>query len=45
MTDALIKANKQFQEFYYPNRTHSINGGNTRQHLYTQLTDFIEKNL
>jgi len=45
LEDALIKANKQFQSFYYPNRNHGISGGNTRLHLYTMLTNFLEKNL
>ncbi|MDQ4138934.1 MAG: S9 family peptidase [Bacteroidota bacterium] len=45
MEDALIKANKQFQSFYYPNRNHGISGGNTRLHLYTMMTDFLLKNL
>jgi len=29
----------------YPNRTHSISGGATRQHLFTLLTRFVEENL
>ena len=45
MTDALIKANKQFESFYYPNRNHGISGGNTRLHLYQQMTNFIERSL
>ncbi len=45
LEDALIKANKQFQSFYYPNRNHGIYGGNTRLHLYQMMTDFLEKNL
>jgi dipeptidyl-peptidase-4 len=45
MQNALIKANKQFESFYYPNRNHGIYGGNTRLHLYTMMTDFLEKNL
>ncbi|PSR54686.1 S9 family peptidase [Adhaeribacter arboris] len=45
MEDALIKANKQFDSFYYPNRNHGISGGNTRLHLYTLMTDFLLKNL
>ncbi len=45
LQDALIKANKQFESFYYPDRNHSIYGGNTRLHLYTMMTKFIEKNL
>ena len=45
MTDALVKANKQFDLFFYPNKNHSITGGNTRLHLYTKMTDFILNNL
>lgn len=45
LEDALIAAGKQFQSFYYPNRNHGIYGGNTRLHLYTMLSQFIEKNL
>lgn len=43
--NALIKANKQFDSFYYPNRNHGINGGNTQFHLYTMMTNFILENL
>lgn len=45
MADALIKANKQFDTYYYPNRNHGIYGGNTRWHLFTKMTDFILKNI
>lgn len=45
MQDALIKAGKQFESFYYPNRNHGIYGGNTRHHLYTMMSDFIKRNL
>jgi dipeptidyl-peptidase 4 len=41
----LIKENKQFHQFVYPNRNHNITGGYTRFHLYTMLTDYILKNL
>ncbi len=41
LQDALIRENKQFSMFYYPNRNHGIYGGNTRKHLYAMLTDFI----
>jgi len=44
-TDALIAANKQFDVFFYPNRNHGIYGGNTRYHLYTQMTNYILENL
>lgn len=45
MIDALVAANKQFDQFIYPNRNHGIYGGNTRNHLFEQLTNWIEKNL
>ena len=45
MVDALVKANKQFELFIYPDKNHGIYGGNTRLHLFTQITDFITKNL
>ena len=44
-TDALIKNNKQFLQFTYPDKNHSIYGGNVRYHLYQMMTSFIEKNL
>ena len=44
-TDAMIKANKDYQTLYYPNRNHGIYGGTTRLHLYRQMTDFVLKNL
>ncbi len=43
--DALIKANKDYQTLYYPNRNHGISGGNTRLHLYQQMTNFLKANL
>ena len=45
MVNALVKANKQFDLFIYPDKNHSIYGGKTRLHLFTQITDFITKNL
>ncbi|MDC0249658.1 S9 family peptidase, partial [Flavobacteriales bacterium] len=45
MVSALIKANKQFDLFIYPDRNHGIYGGNTRYHLYKKMTDFILDNL
>ncbi|NBC86471.1 MAG: alpha/beta fold hydrolase, partial [Bacteroidetes bacterium] len=45
MVDALQEANKQFQFMMYPGRNHGIYGGNTRLHLFTMLTDFIEESL
>ena len=45
MVSALVKANKQFDLFIYPDRNHGIYGGNTRYHLYKKMTDFILDNL
>ena len=45
MIDALVQANKQFDWAIYPDRNHGIYGGNTRLHLYTMMTNFIEENL
>jgi dipeptidyl-peptidase 4 len=46
MTNALIKANKQFEYFIYPDRTHGIyEGKNTRLHLFNKMTIFIDNSL
>lgn len=45
LTDELIKANKEFESEYYPNKNHGISGGITRYHLYKRMTDFILTNL
>ena len=45
MINALVAANKQFELFIYPDKDHSIAGGNTRYHLYKKMTDFIEEKL
>ena len=45
MISALVKANKQFELFIYPDKNHGIYGGNTRLHLYQKMTDFIYTNL
>jgi len=45
MVNALIKSGKQFDTHFYPNKNHSIKGGNTRHHLYTLMTNFILENL
>ena len=44
-TEALVQADKQFEMQLYTNRNHSIYGGNTRQHLFTRITDFFLRNL
>ena len=45
MVDALIQADKQFEWMIYPDKNHGIFGGNTRNHLYTKMTNFIYQNL
>ncbi len=45
MVEALIQANKQFEWMIYPDKNHGIFGGNTRNHLYTKMTNFIYQNL
>lgn len=45
IVEALIQANKQFEWLVYPDKNHGIYGGNTRLHLYTKMTDFIQKSL
>jgi dipeptidyl-peptidase 4 len=45
MTDALIKAGKQFELAMYPDKNHGIGGAAARYHLYTKMLTFIEQNL
>ena len=45
MVNALVKANKQFDLFIYPNKNHGIYGGNTRLHLFTKMTNYLKENL
>ena len=45
LSEALIQADKNFQQAYYPNKNHGIYGGETRFQLYTRMTDFIVNNL
>ena len=45
MTSALVRANKQFDLFVYPDKNHGIYGKNTRYHLYKKITNFIQENL
>ena len=45
MVEALVQANKQFEWMIYPDKNHSIYGGNTRLHLYNKMTNFINRTL
>ena len=41
----MIKAGKHFDMFYFPDKDHSIYGGNTRHYLYEKVIDFFKSNL
>lgn len=45
LTDQLIRANKQFESEYYPNKNHGIYGGLTRLQLFRRITDYLLRNL
>jgi dipeptidyl-peptidase-4 len=45
MINALVKANKQFDLFIYPNKNHGIYGGNTRNHLFNMIHNYILEEL
>lgn len=42
---ALISADKDYQMLVYTDKNHSIYGGNTRNHLYRQITNHFKKHL
>lgn len=44
-TEALVQADKDFKMNVYTNRNHSIYGGNTRNHLLRQISQFFMDNL
>lgn len=45
MVEALVQADVQFDMFTYPNRNHSIYGGNVRYHLYVKMINYVLENL
>ena len=45
MTDALIRAQKQFRLMVYPGKTHGIGGTGTRTQLFHMMDDFWNKEL
>ncbi len=45
MTLSLVKANKPFDQFMYPDKNHGIYGGTTRVHLFSMMTDWLVENL
>lgn len=45
MINAMVAADKQFDLFIYPNKNHGIYGGNTRNHLFQMMFDYVKNNL
>jgi dipeptidyl-peptidase-4 len=45
MVDALVNAGKQFRLMIYPNKTHSIAGPESREHLFHMIEDHFEHEL
>ncbi|MGA8541444.1 MAG: DPP IV N-terminal domain-containing protein [Terriglobales bacterium] len=45
MTDALIKAEKQFRLMVYPDKTHGISGSSARTQLFHMMEDFWNQEL
>ena len=44
-SEALVQADKDFKELFYTNRNHSIFGGNTRNHLLRQISNWFKEHL
>ena len=44
-TEALVQADKDFRQLTYTNRNHSIYGGNTRYHLFRQITQWFQREM
>lgn len=45
LVEALIRANKSVTTMFYPERRHSLREGNGLLHVYSQMTDYLLKNL
>lgn len=45
MISEMVRKNKQFDLFIYPNKNHGIYGGNTRLHLYNKMLNYTLNNL
>ncbi len=43
LINALVGAKKDFDWLIYPDKNHGINGGNSRLHLYTKMSQFLSK--
>ncbi|MBK9961457.1 MAG: prolyl oligopeptidase family serine peptidase [Saprospiraceae bacterium] len=45
LVNSLVKNNKQFESFFYPNSKHTIANGQAAFHLFTKMTQFIYEKL
>ncbi len=45
MAAELVKAEKQFSYFVYPDQAHSLNGGGAKLHVYKLMEEFILRSL
>jgi dipeptidyl-peptidase-4 len=45
VSEAYVQHDKQFDMQVYTNRNHFINGGNTRYHLFTRISNFFIEHL
>jgi dipeptidyl-peptidase-4 len=42
---ALVEAGKHFDMFFFPDKDHSLRGGNARNYLYEKVIDYFKRNL
>ncbi|SDB66030.1 dipeptidyl-peptidase-4 [Flavobacteriaceae bacterium MAR_2010_188] len=45
LIEALIQADKDFDWLIFPDKSHGISGGNTRNFLYNKMTNFLDEKL
>ncbi len=45
LTNALFAKNKSFEQYFFPNKNHSIAGGYSRWLVYDKMTKFLQSNL
>lgn len=45
MVEEMVQQNKKFDMYIYPDKSHSIRGGNTTFHLWSTVTEWLWKNL
>ncbi|MBK9377584.1 MAG: prolyl oligopeptidase family serine peptidase [Saprospiraceae bacterium] len=45
MINALVRNNKSFDLYVYPNRSHGISGDRARLHLFSEMTRFVKNKI